>query len=126
MKSETKTRGTNFSFYLTEEQVRMLQEAHWRERKSVSEIVREAIDDWLKSHAEGNTTFKLTKWQENPEFMAIPTLLSPNERWSKYIDSCNDHECTRIGTMSNYVHNLVKMRRTKESKERMKNKWLVR
>ena len=48
---KNKSRGTNFSFYLTEEQINALEEAKWRERKSMSEIVRMAIEDWLRSHA---------------------------------------------------------------------------
>ena len=115
-----RARGSNYSFYLSENQIKALDEVHWRERKSVSEIVREAIDEWLKNHAEGNTTFSLDNWQENPEFKAVPTLLSTPEKWSKYIDECSDYDCTQIGIMSNKVHQIVKMRRDKEYRERNK------
>jgi hypothetical protein len=105
---------------LSETQIETLEEIHWRERKSVSEIVREAIDEWIRNHAEGNSTFSLDKWQENPEFKAIPTLLSPPEKWFKYIEGCSDYDCTQIAVMSNKVHEIVKMRRNKEFKERTK------
>ena len=120
MKENPRVRGTNYSFYLSEDQIKALEEAHWRERKSVSEIAREAIDDWLRNHAEGNSTFKLDKWQENPEFKAIPTLLSSPEKWFKYIEDCSDNELTNIGIMSNKIHTFVGMRRSKEFKQRTK------
>ena len=91
-----------------------------REGKSFSELVVELIEEYVKNHAEGNSTFKLDVWQEDPEFKAIPTLLSPQEKWNKYIDDCNDNECTQIALMSNHINQIVRMRRTKEAKQRMK------
>lgn len=120
MEGGVRSRGSNYSFYLSESQIKALEDIHWRERKSVSEIVREAIDDWLKNHAEGNSTFKLDKWQENPEFKAIPTLLSDPLKWSKYIDECSDYDCTQIALMSNRISQIVKIRRDKEYRERNK------
>ena len=123
MKDNPRKRGTNYSFYLSEDQIQALKEAHWRERKSESEIVREAIDEWLRNHAEGNSTFRLDKWQEDPQFKAIPTLLSAHEKWSKYIDECSDNDLTQIGLMSNTVYKLVGMRRTREFKQ--KNRTII-
>lgn len=120
MRDNPRKRGTNYSFYLSEDQIQKLEEARWRERKSQSEIVREAIDDWLRNHSEGNSTFKLDKWQEDPEFKAIPTLLSHPEKWFNYIKECNDSELTKIGLMSNKIYTFVGMRRTKELKEKQK------
>lgn len=123
MKDNPRKRGTNYSFYLSEDQIEKLEEIHWREKKSVSEIAREAIDDWLRNHAEGNSTFRLDIWQEDPEFKAIPTLLSSQEKWNKYIEECcNDSELTNISVMANHIHQIVKMRRNKEYSEKQKEK----
>lgn len=118
MRDNPRVRGGNYSFYLSEEQIRLLDEAHWRERKSVSEIVREAIDAWLKSHAEGNNTFSLEKWQEDPEFIALPTLLSPEDRWNTYIKDCKDDEVTKIAIALTNIKKMINSRRTMEFKEK--------
>lgn len=110
-------KGTNFSLYLEGDQMERLEDLKWRERKSISELVRDAINEYLSSHMEGNKTFSLEKWQEDPNFKALPTLLSPLEIWSIYIDQCNDDELTRIAIANTNVKKLVNDRRTREFKE---------
>lgn len=89
-----------------------------REDKTRSELVCNLIKDYVKAHSEGNSTFKLDKWQEDPEFKAIPTLLSDPDKWFDYISECSDSELTKIGVMSNKIHTFVGMRRTKEFKQK--------
>lgn len=33
--------------------------------------------DYVKKHGEGNPTFKIDKWVENPEMVALPTIGEP-------------------------------------------------
>lgn len=122
MRDNPRVRGTNYSFYLSNEQIAALKEAHWRERKSESEIVREAIDDWLKSHAEGNSSFKLEMWQEDPQFKAIPTLLSPDDKWQKYLEQCNNEDLTKIAVKNTVIKKIILERKNKEYREKEKAK----
>ena len=64
----SKKRGLNYSVYLDEEQLNVLDEIRWRERKSTSALVRKAIEEYINNHAEGNDCFTLDKWQEDPHF----------------------------------------------------------
>lgn len=115
MKDNPRRRGTNYSFYLSEDQIQKLEEARWRERKSQSEIVREAIDDWLRSHSEGNSTFKLDKWQEDPEFKAVPTLLSSHEKWNKFLlENCSEEDITKIRIAANFITKTIDHKKTND------------
>lgn len=114
----SKRRGLNYSLYLDEQQINVLEEIRWRERKSLSAIMRKAIEEYINNHAEGNDCFTLDKWQDDPNFKAVPSFLGDKSKWYEYINSCNDKECTDIGIMANHIHELVKMRRSKEYKER--------
>lgn len=91
-----------------------------REDKTRSELVCDIIKDYVTAHSEGNNTFKLDNWQEDPEFKALPTLMSSKEKWSKYILECPDSECTDIGIMSSHIFGMVKDRRNKEYRNNQK------
>ena len=94
-----------------EEIIRELRVIAAREGKSQSNLICDIIEEYVKNHSEGNNTFKLDNWTEDPEFKAIPTLLSPTEKWSKYVDECSDDELTQIGLMSNQIFKYVSVRR---------------
>jgi hypothetical protein len=66
------------------------EEIRWRERLSRSEIGRKAVTEYIKNHAEGNDTFKITEWQD-PNFRAMPATASPMIKWKEYI-MCNTDE----------------------------------
>ena len=93
-----------------------------REGKTRSSLTFEILKEYVKNHSEGNNTFKLDVWQEDPEFKALPTLLAGADKWNKYIDECDDQECTKIAVMANHVNKVIQMRRTKEWKERQQRK----
>ena len=88
-------RGANVSLYIDPTEMNMMEEIRWREHKSMSEIVRKAISEYIKSHGSGNETFKLDNW-ENPDFKAIPTILSRSESWYHYLEECTEQELTDI------------------------------
>jgi len=48
-----------------------------REHKSTSELLMELVSDHVKKHGKGNPTFSLEKWQDEPEFVALPTIGEP-------------------------------------------------
>ncbi len=91
-----KTRGLNTSFYVSGEELEMLEEIRWREKKSMSALVRRAIDEYIASHKEGNDTFRLDNWNEDPNFKAVPTILSRQEIWYKYLLECSPQERMEI------------------------------
>ena len=115
-----KRRGFNVSFYMDDIIMDALEEIHWRERKSISELVRVAVEEYAERHKEGNSSFKIDIWTENPDFQVVPMIYSNREKWQQYIKECNNEELTKLGVASHDIHNLVDMRRTKEFREREK------
>jgi len=55
-------RGNNFSVYFDEQQIENIDEIRWREKKSRSEMVRIAVEEYIKNHKDGNNLFTLDKW----------------------------------------------------------------
>src|SRR5687768_17548262 len=92
-----------------------------REGKTRSSLIWEMVEEFVKNHSEGNNTFTLDTWQQDPGFKATPALLSDREKWNKYIDECSDTDCTDIAIMANHITKIVQMRRTKEFKENKRN-----
>lgn len=60
-----------------------------REERDIQDIVREVLTKYAVEHGEGNPVYGLHKWIENPEFKAVPALMTPLEKWSKFLDNCD-------------------------------------
>jgi len=63
-----------------------------REGKSQSELIMSIVEGYVKAHSTGNNTFKLDNWSENPQFKAVPTVLSDPQTWYKYLQECKPEE----------------------------------
>lgn len=74
-----------------------------REGKHKSEIIIKLIEEYVKSHSEGNDSFKLDNWNEDPEFQAVPTILSDPIKWFKYLSDCTAQERTKILKAANTI-----------------------
>jgi hypothetical protein len=81
----------------------------WREHLTLSETARRAIQEYIKNHAEGNDTFKITKWQEDPNFQAVPALSADKEKWIQYYKDSNDKDRTDIRIYANEILKVAKM-----------------
>jgi hypothetical protein len=53
-----------------------------REGKSQSEIIMRLIEKFVEGHSEGNDTFKLDQWNEDPTFKVCPSILDKD--WKKW------------------------------------------
>jgi hypothetical protein len=74
-----KTRGMPYTFYIDPQEKESLEEIRWRERKSMSEIIRKAIDEYIRLHAEGNDTYTLDNWELNQTMQAIPNIFATDK-----------------------------------------------
>ena len=72
------------SFRLEKELYNEVEKIRWREHADFGEIIRRAVEDYVKAHAEGNETFKMTDFQD-PDFVAIPATMAPIDKWDKFI-----------------------------------------
>ena len=57
-----------------------------------SKLLRHIIEEYNKGHAEGNDTFTIDKWNDNPEFKAVPTILDDWQKWKSYLENCSGED----------------------------------
>ena len=67
-----------------------------RERLSLSKLILSLLERYVKTHGSGNPSFEITKWVEEPEFMADPAVAETNEKWDRYLSQCDDKELSKI------------------------------
>ena len=72
------------SFRLEKEEYDEVEKIQWREHADFGEIVRRAVQDYIKIHASGNNAFKIDDFQD-PNFRAMPATMSSEEKWDEYI-----------------------------------------
>jgi len=86
---------------LEDEEKKALKDIALRESGGdISPVARKAILEYIEHHKEGNNTFKLDTWNEDPEFKAVPTISSKPETWYKYLNECTDKERLNIQVLS--------------------------
>jgi hypothetical protein len=113
VKMKSGDRGFSCSFYVDPEQRKILEEIRWREHKSFSEIVRKAVDEFIIQHQEGNDTFRLDQWQDDPEFKAMPTLQAPTQKWYSYLNDCDKDDLTKIAVSAKNILKQIEYYRKK-------------
>ena len=96
IKMSSGNRGTAISLYLDSTELKVLEEIRWRERKSLSAMVRMAIDEYLKNHAVGNDTYKIDEYVRDPEFQAVPAYFSDRETWKKHYENSSEKDKTKL------------------------------
>ena len=82
--------------YLTDEELEAFEEIRWREHKKKTEIGRDAVLEYIKNHGDGNDTYPLEKWQEDPNFQAVPAYYRDKDTWINHYKEANDKEKTRM------------------------------
>jgi len=94
-------RKTQVGLYLNEDELELFDDIRWREKRSRADLAHIAVEEYIKSHAEGNDTFKLTKWNEDPEFQAVPSFFTDRDKWRKYYQDSNEKERTKLRIVAN-------------------------
>ena len=84
-----------------------LEEIRWREHKELTEVIRLAIQEYIRNHAEGNETFKMDDWQTDPNFKAIPSLFGADEKWKLCFQNSNFEERTKLMIRLKYLRELL-------------------
>jgi len=69
------------NFYLEENRHQDFKILATREGRSMTEILAELIEEYLKKHMEGNPQHLLTSYTDNEDFIGFPTItLSPENK----------------------------------------------
>jgi len=77
----------NYQWYLDEKRLNLLKEGELlpEAKSGIAKLLEIALEEYIKNHKEGNPTYKLDVWTENPEFIAIPALLADKEKRNAWI-----------------------------------------
>lgn len=84
------------SINMEQEEKDSLEKIGWREHKTQTEMIRRAIQEFIRAHGSGNDTHTLDNWSEDSNFKAVPTILSRQEIWYKYLSECTPEERLEI------------------------------
>jgi Holliday junction resolvasome RuvABC DNA-binding subunit len=63
---------------------------------NVSKLIRKVIEEYVKAHGEGNSTFKITEWTKDPDFLPVPSLMSPVEKLKSYVEKEDITELKKV------------------------------
>ncbi len=99
-----------FTIYLTNPKlIENLEKIKWREHKSQSQLGREAIEEYVKNHADGNDTFTLDQFQE-PDFKACPAFFRNSETWWNHLLKLDEKQHKEFDNQLNMLLNLSNRR----------------
>lgn len=90
MKKERKIKNIR-TYYLANEDFQVqekLEMIAYRERINVSNIVVDAIREYIERHGDGNPVFTLDHFQD-PNFLETPAFMRDSFAWTKYIANAN-------------------------------------
>lgn len=113
-------RGMNYSIYLDLEQVEILNDFRLQNDTSISKEIRKAVELYIIKNTTKNDS-TLDKWQEDPDYKIIPSLLDDKKKWQKYIQEMVDNkELLKITEQINFIKEEINNRRRKEYLEQQK------
>jgi len=92
-------------YFPNEEEYTSISDLAYRERKTVSEIVREALSDYRKKHGDGNPSFTLDQFQDS-NFKACPAFFREKTIWEIYLNSLGEKEFKEFDIQLNILLNL--------------------
>jgi len=98
------------SFSYKEDKIKMMKELEKiarREGKKKSVMIVDILEEYVKAHAHGNSTFCLDTWQQIPDFRAVPTILSDNQKWRSHLEDCDKEEKLKLLKQANMIRSQI-------------------
>ena len=92
-------------YFPNEKEFETISNLAYKERKSISEIAREAIVDYIKKHGDGNPNYTLEQFKD-PNFKACPAFFRDKITWALYLNSLNEKEFKEFDIQLNVLLNL--------------------
>jgi len=75
-------------YFPDENEYEKIKELAYKERKTFSQINREALVDYCKSHVTENKSIDIEKYLENPESLSTPNYYAEIKTWKSYLTKC--------------------------------------
>ena len=102
---------------IEQKDLEILDEIRWREHKDRAEVLRSAVEEYIKHHGSGNETFKLEQFQD-PNFKAMPATMSSKDQWNEYIRKHMDKKERReLGERAKFMLTIIEAANWIESKK---------
>lgn len=67
-----------------------------RENTTLSNLITSLLEGYVRTHSSGNPSFVLSKWIEQPEFVGDPAVREQNDKWDRYLDTCEDKDLQQL------------------------------
>ncbi len=83
------------NFRFDEEKYNELKMLALKERKPIKNLVSSLIDEYIKTHKDGNPQFKLEQFAD-PDFIACPAFYRDGRTWEHYISKATDEEKQKL------------------------------
>lgn len=93
---------------LQPEEFEEFEKVRWREHKDKTELARIAILEYIEKHADGNPQYDLDKWQQDPDFQAVPAFLSNRDKWMQHYKDSNEQDRTKLRIQALDLSNIFK------------------
>ena len=83
------------NFRFDEEKYNELKMLALKERTNVKNLVSQLLDEYIKTHKDGNPQFKLEQFAD-PDFIACPAFYRDGRTWEHYISKATDAEKQKL------------------------------
>jgi len=94
------------TFYVSstdEEIIKRFDDIAWRERTSGSKLLLTVIKEYVKHHEDGNPSYSLDQFAEDPELKAVPAFFRNIEEWEKYLFELPSFEIKSIRSQAQSI-----------------------
>lgn len=97
------------TYYLANEDLDLqekIDELAYKERITNSNIIIDALTEYLEKHGDGNPVFTLDQFSD-PNFQECPAFFRDVKIWNKYLSKVNLKRCKEISTQAEIVLNAI-------------------
>lgn len=98
-----------YQMYLNKEDEALFEEfkkISQREGKSMAQMFKEFMAEYIKKHGQGNPAYQIDKWVQDPGFMAFPALDSDWEQVN--LPGFDDKDLTHMAQKAYEILNFIK------------------
>ena len=96
------------TYYLSDSDIIIQEEFEdlaYKERTSVSELYRNAVQEYLQKHADGNPVYTLDQFNDE-SMKAVPAVFRNSETWNNYYSKLNKTQYKEIDQQFQMILNI--------------------
>jgi len=96
------------TYYLSDADINFqekFEELAYKERTSVSELYRNAVQEYLQKHGDGNPVYTLDQFNDE-SMKAVPAVFRNSETWNNYYSKLNKTQYKEIDQQFQMILNI--------------------